>query len=102
MENDPSKIAESFNSYFSTIAEKLQNKIYPDNANFSKYLTTPLDQKIFFHAADSQEILLIINGFENKGDGPYSIPLEILKIIKPTICHPLKEIINDIWHWNLP
>ena len=30
----------------------------------------------------------------SKATGPHSIPTEILKLIKPNICHPLKEIIN--------
>ena len=32
-ESDPGKIAEGFNSYFSSIAEKLQNKIYGANTD---------------------------------------------------------------------
>ena len=65
IETDPSKIADSFNSYFSSIAEKLQEKIYPGNANFTKYLSTPLDHNFIFGAADSQEIIFLINGLDN-------------------------------------
>ena len=92
---DPSKIAEGFNSYFSTIAEKLQqNIIFADN-NFTSYLNTPLNHNFLFRSADSNEILIIIDSLENnKATGPHSIPTEILKLIKPNLCHPLKEIIN--------
>ena len=38
---------------------------------------------------------MIINSLDNdKASGPYSIPTEVLKIIKQNICYPLKEIIN--------
>ena len=40
--SDPTKIAESFNKYFTSIAEKLENNIYFGNNNFAKYLNNPL------------------------------------------------------------
>ena len=47
-ESDPTKIAEGFNGYFSSIAEKLQQKIFPnENINFTQYLKTPLNQNYF-------------------------------------------------------
>ena len=92
---DPTKIAEGFNSYFSTIAENLQQKIVFGGNNFSKYLNTPLDSNFLFRSADTGEIILIIDSLANsKATGPHSIPTEILKLIKPIICYPLKEIIN--------
>ena len=95
-ESDPTKIAEGFNGYFSTIAEKLQEKIYPNESlNFTQYLQTPLNQNFFFNSVTANEIVLIIHSLENsKATGPHSIPTEILKLIKANICHPLKEIIN--------
>ena len=95
LETDPTKIAEGFNSYFSSIAEKLQEKIPPGNNHFTKYLNTPNDHNFLFRSADVKEIILIIDSLINsKATGPYSIPTEILKLIKQNICYPLKEIIN--------
>ena len=94
-ESDPTKIAEGFNSYFSTIAEKLQNKIYSVNTNFSKYLSDKVDSNFLFQSADTEEILRIITSLNNsKSTGPNSIPTDILKLLAPILCHPLKEIIN--------
>ena len=95
-ETDPTKIAEGFNDYFSSLAEKLQQNIYPnENISFTQYLKTPPNHNFFFNSVTAKEVVLIINLLENsKATGPYSIPTEILKLIKPNICHPLKEIIN--------
>ena len=50
--------------------------------NFLKFLKTPNDNFILFQSADSQEILLIIDSFDNnKSSGPNSIPTDILKLI---------------------
>ena len=95
LETDPTKIAESFNNYFASIADKLQQNISFGDNNFAKYLNTPLEYNFLFRSADSTEIIMIINSLESsKASGPHSIPTEILKIIKQNICYPLKEIIN--------
>ncbi len=94
-ESDPTKIAEGFNSYFSSIAEKLQNNIYSVNTNFRKYLSDRVDANFLMRSADTEEILRIIASLVNsKGTGPYSIPTDILKLLGPILCYPLKEIIN--------
>ena len=92
---DHTNIAEGFNNYFSSIAEKLQQNLTFGNNNFSKYLNEPLNNNFLFKSVDSNEIILIIASFENsKASGPLSIPNEILKLIKHNICYPLGEIIN--------
>ena len=91
---DPSKIAEGFNSYFSSIAEKLQENLSFGNNNFMKYLNKPLDHNFLFQSVDQNEIIFIIDSFENKALGPHSIPTEILKLAKINLSYPLKEIIN--------
>ena len=95
LETDPTKIAEGFNNYFSSIAETLQEKIPILNNSFTKYLNTPLNHNFLFKSVDINEIIFIIDSLENsKATGPHSIPTEILKTIKLNICHPLNEIIN--------
>ena len=95
METDQTIIAEDFNGYFASIAEKLQQNIFSENTDFSKYLSRPLDYNFLFKSADPSEIIFIIDSIEtSKATGPYSIPTEILKLVKNNICLPLKEIIN--------
>ena len=92
---DPTKIADGFNTFFSSIAKNLQSKIYFAGENYTNYLNNPLILRFLFEFADYTEIILIINSFEvSKATGPHSIPTDILKLIKSNICYPLKEIIN--------
>ncbi len=94
-ESDPTTIAQGFNSYFSSIAEKLQGNIYSVNTNFGKYLSDRVDANFLFQSADTEEILRIITSLNtSKSTGPNSIPTDILKLLAPILCHPLKEIIN--------
>ena len=95
LSTDPTKIADGFNTFFSSIAKNLQSKIYFAGEDYTNYLNNPLNQRFLFESADSTEIILIINSFEvSKATGPHSIPTDILKLIKSNICYPLKEIIN--------
>ena len=95
LENEPTKMADCFNSYFTTVAEKLQQNIYFENTNFANYLKTPVVQNFLFESVDMGEINVIIDSLENnKATGPHSIPTEILKLVKFNLCYPLKEIIN--------
>ena len=47
LETDPTLIGESFNTYFTTIAENLQKNISIGDNNFAKYLNTPLDYNFY-------------------------------------------------------
>ena len=92
---DPKLIANSFNEYFCTIAQKLQSKIYHSNQNFNKYLGNNNNHNFFMSPTDSSELITIIDSFgSNKASGPHSIPYEILHIIKLIIADPLAKIIN--------
>ena len=94
-ESDPTKIAEGLNSYFASIAEKLQGNIYSVNTNFRKYLSDRVDANFLMRSADAEEILRIIASLVNsKATGPNSIPTDILKLLGPSLCVPLREIIN--------
>ena len=95
MITDPKLIANNFNKYFCTIAEKLQGKIYHANQNFSKYLTNSNEHNFFITPTDVTEIITVINHFNNnKASGPNSIPNEILHIVKYIIADPLSKITN--------
>ena len=92
---DPKGIANEFNVYFSTIAERLQGRIYHNGQDFSSYLTNRNEHNFFMKHTDSKEILELINNLNsNKASGPYSIPSEILHLIKFIIADPLSKIIN--------
>ena len=95
LKTNPIDIAEGFNAYFSTVAEKLLPKSTPGTKHFSEYLSQPLDHNFILRSADPVEVMSIITLLDtNKGTGPYSIPGTILKSLKANLCFPLTTIIN--------
>ena len=93
--NDPKKIADEFNKYFSTVASNLQKEIYNAGEGFDKYLKNPNNSSFFIKPSDKNEIIQIISSFQQgKSLGPNSFPDRILQLIKFEIAEPLAEIIN--------
>ena len=93
--NNPTKIANEFNNYFSTIAENLQKNIYSKDENFEKYLKNKNNKSIFLTPTDKHEVLETINKIiTKKAYGPHSIPFYIFHLIKYNISEILAEIIN--------
>ena len=89
-------IANSFNTYFSNIAENLLNeRTYHGNKTFDEYLNNPLPNSFAFRPCDENEIKIIISQLNsNKSIGPNGIPTKILQIIKSIIAKPLSMIYN--------
>ena len=95
LKTNPTDIAEGFNSYFSSIAEKLLPKHTPGTKHFSEYLSDRVNTNFIFQSADPVEVMCIIDSLDSgKGYGPYSVPTNILKALKANLCHPLTTIIN--------
>ena len=92
---DSRKIANGFNEYFATIAEKLQSRIYHEGHDFTKYLTEKNEKSFFIEPTDEIEIKQIIKNFSaNKASGPHSIPNEILQYSIDILVYPLNRLIN--------
>ena len=92
--NDPKEIADNFNTYFSSIASKLQSKIY-NGFNFQQYLCDRNNRNFFISPTTQYEVSDIIKNLNSKKSvGPHSIPSIILKDIETVISKPLAEIIN--------
>ena len=76
LSTDPTKIADGFNTFFSSIAKNLQSKIYFAGEDYTNYLNNLLNQRFLFESADSTEIILSINSFEvSKATGPLAFQL---------------------------
>ena len=87
---DPKKIANSFNKYFSSIAGKLQAKIYSTIQDFSTYLGDRNEYSFLFTPTDKEDIIYIIDDISiNKATGPHSFLLQIIKHVIQTICQKL-------------
>ena len=55
-ESDPNKIAEGFNSFFSSIVEKLQGNIHTANADFKRYFSDRIDSSFVMQSADIKQL----------------------------------------------
>ena len=92
---DPKTVANSFNSYFSSIASKLQAKIHPPKENFSKYLKNRVNNDFLLNPTNYNEVMSIIENINpSKATGPHSIPPFLLSKIYAYICHPIADLIN--------
>ena len=76
------QIANSYNDYFTTIADKIiskQKNRYQGNKNYRDYLSNQLLENFIFSDCDEDEIENILNSFKlGKSLGPNSIPTKIL------------------------
>ena len=76
-------MANVFNEYFSTIAEKTKSKISFSYKSFEDFLTTPNVNSFFLEPCSPNEIKDLISSMnQNKSSGPNSIPVRILKLLK--------------------
>ena len=93
--SDPKNIANAFNSFYGTIAEKTKSRIPNTHMTFSDYLDSPSDRSIFISPTDENEVLkLIMELNDKKACGPGSIHVKILKLIAPSISFHLANLFN--------
>ena len=92
---DPFQIANTFNSYFSSVGETLQSKIHSSHISFRKYLKNPNVHSFFVSPTDSTEVSNLISGLKNgKASGPNSIPTTVLKHLNSDISIILAKLFN--------
>ena len=92
---DPDAIANTFNSYFSTIGENLSQNIPLASKHFSTFLSQPIPNSIFFVPTTKYEITDIVTAFNNKHSaGPDGISNFILKGVISSVADPLEHIFN--------
>ena len=93
---DPKEIAESFNNYFTSIADDILNKRKYVGQNTHKvYLKEPMENTFVLHECEQIEIENIITRLNpRKATGPNSIPSDILHLLKKDISYPLCLIFN--------
>ena len=56
LKTNPTEIAEGFNAYFSSIAEKLLPKSTPGTKHYSEYLSDRVNRNLIFESADALEV----------------------------------------------
>ena len=92
---DPTVIASSFNEYFTSIADNIRKDIPSSNKHFSTYLKNPVPNSLFLFQTDDIEVLQYLSSLDtDKASGPFSIPSQILPLVKQYISVPLSKIFN--------
>ena len=88
-------IANHLNTFFTSVAVKLNEKIVKAKKPFSHYLGQITDETIFLSPTTPADIESLINCIKpNKAIGPNSIPTKILKEFKTELSEPLSDMIN--------
>ena len=92
---DPTTIANEFNTFFSEVGENLAKKINIERDAFRKTLPTHNAPKLIFQSITQEELGKIIKGMEAKtSSGHDHISNKILKQLYPTIKTPLLHVLN--------
>ena len=93
--SDPEEVAETFNDFFASVADKVRSTIPPSNHHFSSFLKNSNPNSIFLQPVSPEEIVKIIRTFSaSKSNGPNSIPVKILKLLCDQISVPISRLIN--------
>ena len=94
-ETDPFLVSNALNSFFTTIAQKIENKIPQTDKHFSDYLQNPNENSFFLAPTTPEEVSDIIRNLSSrKALGPNSIPYKILNTFHKTISVPLSNLFN--------
>ena len=93
--DNPERIANIFNNYFSTIGEKTQAKIKPSHKKYTDYLSNENPDTFFLSRTNKEEIKFILSSLDiNKSTGPYSISSKVLNTLKNDISEQLADLFN--------
>ena len=88
-------ISEAFNDYYSSIPKTIRSKIPFTSKHFSDHLKKPNPFSFFMSPVTTIEVESCISSLSNhKSNGPYSIPVNILKLLKPSISEILCKLVN--------
>ena len=84
--SDNKTIANSFTKYFTTIAQKVQEKMKPSSVHFSNYMHINYPDSIFLDPVTPEEVNdIIANLDETKANDSYDIPLKLIKLVHHTL-----------------
>ena len=93
--SNPCDIAKTFNNYFTSFAKKTKKNINYSHKHYSEYLSDKCKNSFFIHPINKDEIADIISSLDkNKSVGPYSVPDNILILLKNEISNSLADLFN--------
>ena len=96
--SDKQKIADTFNNYFTNIAQTIVNYIkYEGTKDFSYYLNRQIHSSFKINNVDEEAVKKIIYNLPTKHScGFDGISSKFLKIIEPAIIKSLTMVINQV------
>ena len=68
--SDPDTVANSFNDFFSSIAEKIKKQIPRTPKNFREFLKDPVSDTIFLNPVTPEEVSSCLNPISPRGAPP--------------------------------
>ena len=100
--SDKSKIANSFNQYFSNIGPETCNNVPPSRNKFSDYMPPSLLNSMFFDPTDISSVLEATSKLKTKNSsGHDEISTKLLKQTIHKISMPITHIINQSFHTGI-
>ena len=90
---EPTQISNSFNDYFTSIADDILAKHkYNGTQSFRDFLSNRLLENFVFAECTENEIETTISSLNlHKSSGPHSIPTDVLHLLKNTFLNPLTK-----------
>ena len=92
---DQESIANAFNEFFANIGSNLASSIPSATQTAREFMSPPICDSLFLAPVTANEIEVEIAKLNaSKAVGPFSIPIDILKILKGELSGPLQTIFN--------
>ena len=93
---DNKTVADSFNKYFTTVAQMLIDKLGPATKDFRNYLTNYNPNSFFLDPVTPEDVTdIIANLDESKANDSYDIAPKLINIARMTISMPFALIANS-------
>ena len=93
--NDPVSIANTFDNFFTTVAEIIHPKIKFSNKSFRNFLSSEINDSFTITSTKKEEVYKIISSLNtNKSCGSNSIPAKVLHLLQNQISNHLATICN--------
>ena len=86
----PETVANSFNDFFTSIADTIKSEIPPSYSHFSRFLRSHNFNSVLLSHTTPEEVAKVIGSLSaSKSTGPSSIPIKVLKLLKRDISGPI-------------
>ena len=93
--DNPQDVANSMNTHFTTVAEKLSEQLEKTDTNFKKYMKNENKSSIYLKNIETSEVVEQINALDaKKSTGHDEIPAKIIKWAPQLFAPILKSLYN--------